>query len=252
MLYVILIYLFHALLVRQAVPDAVASQHDKLVSFFSLCHRHIWVTWYCLVLLLQVWLVFVLEISKGSAQSQISVHSRVLDPVVSIFDSLQLLEVIRLVVFAERNCFVIRAQHWPAVTCICTINLVGIEVHHIGSATSVLTVLFLFNKLVKLQEGLNQGIFEIAALEGKLIREAVFELLACKLGNLFSTVTVPNAIKHALLSIVGLSDLDCQMIILLTTPPALHGAQTPAHALRGSVLRILILDGCFKIRAHNL
>ncbi len=117
-LYVVFIYPFHALFVREAVPDAVAGKNDKFVCLFALGNCDVWERSDCLVFCLHVGLILVLEIPKGSTESQVAVHSGVLDEVVRVFDSLKLLEVIRLMIFAESNDLVVGKQHRSAVTSI--------------------------------------------------------------------------------------------------------------------------------------
>jgi hypothetical protein len=68
-LFSILIYLFAAFFVTNAVPDSVTCQHDVLVLLCPVGRADVWEATHSLVLWLLTLLIFVLEITKGTTQS---------------------------------------------------------------------------------------------------------------------------------------------------------------------------------------
>lgn len=108
---IVFIYFFAAFFVCQAVPDAVTCQNDEFISRLAFGDRDVWVARNCLVSWLQIRLIFILEISEGSAECQIAIDSSILYKMIGLLDSIQLFLIFWLMVFTERKHFIIGKQN---------------------------------------------------------------------------------------------------------------------------------------------
>lgn len=88
----------YARLVGEAVPNSITCKHNEFIVLRSLPLHSIGHTGDCLLAWAQAGLVFVLEITKCSAESKIAIDSRHRDEVVGSLNSSLFFQVIRFVV----------------------------------------------------------------------------------------------------------------------------------------------------------
>jgi len=231
---------FDTFLVSEAIPNSVASQYDELVTWVASILGNIWEGSHSLILGVKMIFVFVLEVSKCSAQSKVSINSRVFDIVLCFLDSLQFIRIIWLMIETELDSLVISAEDASAITSICTIDFLVGDENYTGRGSSVVSIFcLLLYFIVKLKEGFLKCIFVLLLLKFGLAFENSLELLSSILSNLFASMAVKHAEKHAHLFIAELY-LNGDVRIFHATPPSLHGANTPFTHIRATIFGILI------------
>jgi hypothetical protein len=163
--------------VGEDFPDSVAAHEDEGLGAVEGDGLDVGVGGDELLLGLELGVLLVLEVSDGSGEVQVAVDSAVDDEASSVGDSGALDLVVGLVVLRESGDLAVLVQQRPRVSSVGDVHGVVLDEHDVGGASGAVLRLLLVlegselvlalwgdQHLVHFQEGLLEGLFEVAVL----------------------------------------------------------------------------------------